>query len=449
MRHRGPTPTRACRRREQRPPPPPHRIESVPPPPPVPRTPAPWRLMAVHAHPDDESSKGAATMRPVRSRGASRCWSSPVPGASGQHPQPRDGPPLACSRHARDPPRRDGPRREILGVQHAWLGFVDSGLPRATRCRRCRRAASRSVDLERHAEPLVPAGPQFRPHVWSPTTRTAATRTPTTSAATRSRWPLSTRRATDRFPGRGRAVAAVKLYYNPGSPGPGSWPSTRRAGARTRVAVRRVAGELAADARTPGARSPPGCRAATSSPSATRRCRRTRPRSTRTALVRGAARHAGACGPPRTTSSSARGRRPLPEDDLFAGIEGRRRGPAGGLRPRRFTGSRRGGDVRNVVGSGGSRCAAGGRHRGPDGARAEPGSHRPAAAREFGKSSPIALVVILLLGLATVLLIRSMTKRIQAACPRVSRAHGRQPRGARCRRPGGTGDAGGTRSLVL
>lgn len=39
----------------------------------------------------------------------------------------------------------------------------------------------------------------------------------------------------------------------------------------------------------------------------------------------------------------------------------------------------------------------------------------PAANRgeEFGKTSPLALVVILLLGLATVLLIRSMNKRLR------------------------------------
>ena len=39
-----------------------------------------------------------------------------------------------------------------------------------------------------------------------------------------------------------------------------------------------------------------------------------------------------------------------------------------------------------------------------------PGSER---GEEFGKTSPIALVVILLLGLATVLLIRSMNKRLR------------------------------------
>ena len=37
----------------------------------------------------------------------------------------------------------------------------------------------------------------------------------------------------------------------------------------------------------------------------------------------------------------------------------------------------------------------------------------PGQGEEFGKASPIALVVIVLLGLATVLLIRGMSKRIR------------------------------------
>lgn len=37
----------------------------------------------------------------------------------------------------------------------------------------------------------------------------------------------------------------------------------------------------------------------------------------------------------------------------------------------------------------------------------------PGQGEEFGKASPVALVVILLLGLATLLLIRNMTKRIK------------------------------------
>jgi hypothetical protein len=37
----------------------------------------------------------------------------------------------------------------------------------------------------------------------------------------------------------------------------------------------------------------------------------------------------------------------------------------------------------------------------------------PGRGEEFGKASPIALVVVVILGLATVVLIRSMTKRIR------------------------------------
>jgi hypothetical protein len=37
----------------------------------------------------------------------------------------------------------------------------------------------------------------------------------------------------------------------------------------------------------------------------------------------------------------------------------------------------------------------------------------PGQGEEFGKASPIALVVIILLALATIVLIRSMTKRIR------------------------------------
>jgi hypothetical protein len=46
----------------------------------------------------------------------------------------------------------------------------------------------------------------------------------------------------------------------------------------------------------------------------------------------------------------------------------------------------------------------------PPGSPGAPGADR---GEEFGKTSPIALVVILLLGLATALLIRSMTKQLR------------------------------------
>ena len=89
-----------------------------------------FRLMCVHAHPDDESSKGAATMvRYVRS-GVEVLVVSCTGGERGDILNPR----LADDPHVlRDlaQVRRDemANAQAILGVDHTWLGFVDSGLP--------------------------------------------------------------------------------------------------------------------------------------------------------------------------------------------------------------------------------------------------------------------------------------------------------------------------------
>ena len=100
------------------------------------------RLMAVHAHPDDESSKGAATMAKYVAEGVDVLVVTCTGGERGSVLNPKLDRPEVWENIADI--RRDemDPAREILGVDQAWLGFVDSGCPRATRCRRCRRAAS-------------------------------------------------------------------------------------------------------------------------------------------------------------------------------------------------------------------------------------------------------------------------------------------------------------------
>jgi hypothetical protein len=82
----------------------------------------------------------------------------------------------------------------------------------------------------------------------------------------------------------------------------------------------------------------------------------------------------------------------------------------------------------------------------PPGAPGAPGADR---GEEFGKTSPIALVVILLLGLATVLLIRSMTKRLRnvPASFDPPEQDGASPDGSPDRPPqGGPPDGGGRRA---
>src|SRR6478735_349548 len=88
------------------------------------------RLMAVHAHPDDESSKGAATTARYVAAGTSVMVVSCTGGERGDilNEKLKDDPHIL-----RDiaQVRRDEMKaaQEVLGCEHTWLGFVDSGLP--------------------------------------------------------------------------------------------------------------------------------------------------------------------------------------------------------------------------------------------------------------------------------------------------------------------------------
>jgi len=121
--------------------------------------------MAVHAHPDDESSKGAATMaRYVRS-GVDVMVCTLTGGERGD-----------ILNKAMDRPdvRADLPRirreemaraREILGVGQSFLGFVDSGLPEGDPPPPLPDGCFALQKLEDAAAPLVQAVREFRPHV--------------------------------------------------------------------------------------------------------------------------------------------------------------------------------------------------------------------------------------------------------------------------------------------
>ena len=88
------------------------------------------RLMAVHAHPDDESSKGAATMAKYVADGVEVLVVSCTDGARGDvlNPALKDDPEIL--RNLPEVRRREMARaQQILRVGHTWLGFVDSGLP--------------------------------------------------------------------------------------------------------------------------------------------------------------------------------------------------------------------------------------------------------------------------------------------------------------------------------
>jgi mycothiol S-conjugate amidase len=124
------------------------------------------RLMAVHAHPDDESSKGAATMAKYVHEGAEVLVVSCTGGERGDVLNPR----LQGHAHIlRDLPRvrreEMAAAREALGVQHTWLGFVDSGLPEGDPLPPLPAGCFSLEPLEVTTEALVREVRRFRPHV--------------------------------------------------------------------------------------------------------------------------------------------------------------------------------------------------------------------------------------------------------------------------------------------
>ncbi|BCI54730.1 mycothiol S-conjugate amidase [Mycolicibacterium litorale] len=123
------------------------------------------RLMAVHAHPDDESSKGAATMAKYADAGARVMVVTLTGGERGDILNPAMDLPEVHGRMAEI--RRDEMAKaaEILGVEHHWLGFVDSGLPEGDPLPPLPEGCFALEPLERATEALVRVVREFKPHV--------------------------------------------------------------------------------------------------------------------------------------------------------------------------------------------------------------------------------------------------------------------------------------------
>ncbi|MHB1064897.1 MAG: mycothiol conjugate amidase Mca [Georgenia sp.] len=122
--------------------------------------------MAVHAHPDDESSKGAATMAryaaesgPVRVITCTGGERGDIlnPSLEGRAEILRDMP-----GHRR---REMAAAAEALGVEQVWLGFVDSGLPEGDPLPPLPPGCFALEPLEVPTAALVRQIREFRPHV--------------------------------------------------------------------------------------------------------------------------------------------------------------------------------------------------------------------------------------------------------------------------------------------
>jgi mycothiol S-conjugate amidase len=123
------------------------------------------RLMAVHAHPDDESSKGAATMARYVAEGVDVLVVTCTGGERGSVLNPKMDRPEVWADIAEIRRAEMDAARAILGVRQAWLGFVDSGLPEGDPLPPLPEGCFGLMDPETAAVPLIRLMREFRPHV--------------------------------------------------------------------------------------------------------------------------------------------------------------------------------------------------------------------------------------------------------------------------------------------
>ena len=123
------------------------------------------RLMAVHAHPDDESSKGAATMAKYVREGAEVLVATMTGGERGDILNPAMDRPEVKANMAEIRRKEMDRAREILGVRQEFMGFMDSGLPQGDPKPPLPEGCFAVTPVEIAAKPLVKLVREFRPHV--------------------------------------------------------------------------------------------------------------------------------------------------------------------------------------------------------------------------------------------------------------------------------------------
>lgn len=122
------------------------------------------RLLSVHAHPDDESSKGAATLAKYAQQGVDVLVVSCTGGERGDVLNPAVDAMPVSSRDLAGLRRGEMARAQhILGIQHTWLGYEDSGLP--DEGDPVPPMSFADIPAEESAEALVRIVRRFQPHV--------------------------------------------------------------------------------------------------------------------------------------------------------------------------------------------------------------------------------------------------------------------------------------------
>jgi mycothiol S-conjugate amidase len=174
------------------------------------------RLMAVHAHPDDESSKGAATMAMYVAQGVDVLVVTCTGGERGSvlNPKLQGDPEVEANIHEIRRREMDS-AREILGVRQAWLGFVDSGLPEGDPPPPLPEGCFALEPVDAAAAPLVRLMREFRPHVVTTYDENGGYPHPDHIMCHQiSMAAFDAAGDPDRYPDAGEPWQPLKLYYN-------------------------------------------------------------------------------------------------------------------------------------------------------------------------------------------------------------------------------------------
>ena len=121
--------------------------------------------MHVHAHPDDESSKGAASTARYVAEGVDVLVVTLTGGERGSVLNPAMDRPDVLANISEIRRSEMAKAREILGVRQEWLGFVDSGFPEGDPLPPLPEGCFALVPLEQAAGRLVEVIRRFRPLV--------------------------------------------------------------------------------------------------------------------------------------------------------------------------------------------------------------------------------------------------------------------------------------------
>jgi len=123
------------------------------------------RLLFVHAHPDDEASKGAATVAKYVDEGVQVMIATCTGGERGDVLNPKLKSSEVAEKLAQIRKEEMAKSIEILGAKHSWLGFIDSGYPEGDPKPPLPEGCFAEIPIKDASRPLIKLIREFKPQV--------------------------------------------------------------------------------------------------------------------------------------------------------------------------------------------------------------------------------------------------------------------------------------------